>query len=42
MRVVAMSREEVYQMPPADRENIIKLVSSSEAVCHSRIGGSEP
>ncbi|RDX51988.1 hypothetical protein OH76DRAFT_1400893 [Lentinus brumalis] len=25
MRVVAMSREEVYQMPPADRENIIKL-----------------
>lgn len=26
MRVIAMSREEVYQMPPAERENIIKLV----------------
>ncbi|KAI1793990.1 hypothetical protein LXA43DRAFT_884852 [Ganoderma leucocontextum] len=25
MRVIAMTREEVYQMPPADRENIIKL-----------------
>ncbi|KAI0800829.1 hypothetical protein C8Q74DRAFT_1238925 [Fomes fomentarius] len=25
MRVIAMSREEVYQMPPAERENIIKL-----------------
>ncbi|RPD82093.1 hypothetical protein L226DRAFT_607283 [Lentinus tigrinus ALCF2SS1-7] len=25
MRVIAMSREEVYQMPLADRENIIKL-----------------
>lgn len=27
MRVIAMSRDEVYQLPPADRENIIKLVS---------------
>ena len=26
MRVIVMSREEVYQMPPAERENIIKLV----------------
>ncbi|TBU62097.1 hypothetical protein BD310DRAFT_946151 [Dichomitus squalens] len=25
MRVIAMTREEVYAMPPADRENIIKL-----------------
>ncbi|KAI0715104.1 hypothetical protein C8Q76DRAFT_729650 [Earliella scabrosa] len=25
MRVIVMSREEVYQMPPAERENIIKL-----------------
>lgn len=28
MRVIAMTREEVYQMPLADRENIIKLVST--------------
>ena len=26
MRVVGMSRDEVYQLPPVDRENIIKLV----------------
>ena len=39
MRVIAMSREEVYQMPPADRENIIKLVSSSTAVSCSQTRG---